>query len=60
MLQLDQRAKPNAEHLWFDDTECQAAENLPGLDHTQLSFYHNGTEYLLTDVRGHVIKGILA
>ena len=31
-----------------------------GLNHKQLSFYHNGFERRLTDVHGHVIKEILA
>tara|TARA_B100000519_G_scaffold193957_1_gene197167 strand:- start:646 stop:1698 length:1053 start_codon:yes stop_codon:yes gene_type:complete len=31
-----------------------------GLDHERLSFYHNGIERRLTDVHGHVVKGILA
>ena len=31
-----------------------------GLHHERLSFYHNGIERRLTDVHGHVIRGILA
>jgi hypothetical protein len=34
--------------------------HLLGLDHERLSFYHNGNERRLTDVHGHVIRGILA
>ena len=34
--------------------------HLLGLDHERLSFYHNGIERRLTDVHGHVLKGILA
>ena len=34
--------------------------HLLGLNHKQLSFYHNGFERRLTDVHGHVIKDILA
>jgi hypothetical protein len=34
--------------------------HLMGLDHQQLSYYHNGIERRLTDVHGHVIKEILA
>jgi hypothetical protein len=34
--------------------------HLLGLDHTRLSSYHNGIERRLTDVHGHVIKGVLA
>ncbi len=31
-----------------------------GLNHERLSFYHNGIERRLTDVHGHVIRGMLA
>ena len=31
-----------------------------GIDHTKLTFYHNGIRRRLTDVHGHVIDGILA
>jgi len=31
-----------------------------GLDHTQLTFRHNGIDRRLTDVHGHVIKPLLA
>jgi len=34
--------------------------HLMGLDHERLSYYHNGIERRLTNVHGHVIKGILA
>ena len=34
--------------------------NILGLNHEQLSFYHNGIERRLTDVHGHVIKEVLA
>jgi hypothetical protein len=34
--------------------------HLLGLDHERLSYYHNGAERRLTDVHGHVIRGILA
>ena len=34
--------------------------HLLGLDHTQLTFYHNGIQRRLTDVHGHIIKEILA
>jgi hypothetical protein len=34
--------------------------HLLGLDHTRLSYYHNGIERRLTDVHGHVIKAVLA
>jgi hypothetical protein len=33
--------------------------HLLGLDHERLSFYHDGAERRLTDVHGHVIRGIL-
>ena len=34
--------------------------HLLGLDHERLSFYHNGIERRLTDVHGHVLRGLLA
>lgn len=34
--------------------------HLLGLDHEKLTFYHNGAQRRLTDVHGHVVKGILA
>jgi len=34
--------------------------HLLGIDHTQLSWYHNGLQRRLTDVHGHVIKDVLA
>ena len=34
--------------------------HLLGLDHTRLTFYHNGLERRLTDVHGHVIRDVLA
>ena len=55
-----------------DDFGYRAAENavtvydfhatilhLLGLNHQRLSYYHNGIERRLTDVHGHVIRGIL-
>lgn len=55
-----------------DDAGFQAAENpcwsydlhatalhLLGLNHEQLSFYHNGIQRRLTDVHGHVIREII-
>lgn len=33
--------------------------HLLGLDHTRLTFYHNGIERRLTDVHGEVIRGVL-
>lgn len=33
--------------------------HLLGLDHTQLTYYHNGIQRRLTDVHGQVIEGIL-
>ena len=36
------------------------ALHLLGLNHETLSFYHNGIQRRLTDVHGHVIRGILA
>lgn len=34
--------------------------HLLGLDHTRLTFYHNGIQRRLTDVHGQVIHGLLA
>ena len=34
--------------------------HLLGIDHTQLTFRHNGIDRRLTDVHGHVIKEVLA
>jgi uncharacterized protein (DUF1501 family) len=34
--------------------------HLMGLDHTRLSWYHNGLQRRLTDVHGHVIKPLFA
>ena len=34
--------------------------HLLGLDHTRLTFYHNGIERRLTNVHGNVIHEILA
>ncbi len=36
------------------------ALHLLGIDHTRLTYYHNGIERRLTDVHGHVIEPILA
>jgi hypothetical protein len=33
---------------------------LMGLDHTRLTYYHNGTQRRLTDVHGHVLEPIVA
>jgi len=46
--------RPNA----FDDHATIL--QLPGTDHTRLTFRHNGIDRRLTDVHGHVIKEILA
>jgi hypothetical protein len=34
--------------------------HLLGLEHTRLTFYHNGSARRLTDVHGHVIREVLA
>jgi hypothetical protein len=34
--------------------------HLLGIDHTRLTFYHNGIQRRLTDVHGHVLQGVLA
>lgn len=56
-----------------DELGCKAAENpvtlydfhatilhLLGLDHTKLTYYHNGLQRRLTDVHGNVIHALLA
>ncbi len=56
-----------------DDVGLRAAENkvhvhdlhatilhLLGFDHESLTYFHNGRDERLTDVAGHVVKGILA
>jgi len=35
------------------------ALHLLGIDHTKLTFYHNGIERRLTDVHGHVIREVI-
>jgi uncharacterized protein (DUF1501 family) len=34
--------------------------HLMGIDHTKLTFRHNGIDRRLTDVHGHVVEGILS
>ncbi|MFO0969757.1 MAG: DUF1501 domain-containing protein [Gemmataceae bacterium] len=34
--------------------------HLLGIDHTRLTFLHNGTNRRLTDVHGHVVEGLVA
>jgi hypothetical protein len=34
--------------------------HLLGIDHTRLLFRYQGRQFRLTDVHGHVVKGILA
>jgi catechol 2,3-dioxygenase-like lactoylglutathione lyase family enzyme len=34
--------------------------HLLGIDHERLTFRHGGRDHRLTDVHGHVIKGVLA
>jgi hypothetical protein len=34
--------------------------HLLGLEHTRLTFRHQGRDFRLTDVEGEVVKGILA
>jgi uncharacterized protein (DUF1501 family) len=65
--------KPGFSYGATDDFGYKAVENvatvydfhatilhLLGLDHTRLTYYHNGFERRLTDVHGHVIQNILA
>jgi hypothetical protein len=34
--------------------------HMVGIDHTKLTFRYQGRQFRLTDVHGHVVKGILA
>jgi uncharacterized protein (DUF1501 family) len=34
--------------------------HLLGIDHEQLTFYHNGIQRRLTNVHGHIVRGILS
>ena len=34
--------------------------HLMGIDHTRLTFRHQGRDFRLTDVHGEVVKGLLA
>ena len=34
--------------------------HLLGIDHTRLTYYHNGIQRRLTNVHGEVVEGILA
>jgi hypothetical protein len=64
--------KQGYSHGATDDFGYQAVQNIStiydfhatilhllGLDHTRLTFYHNGAERRLTDVHGDVIREIL-
>jgi hypothetical protein len=65
--------KPGLVHGASDDYGIRVAHNevhvhdfhatilhLMGLDHEKLTYRHNGRDYRLTDVAGHVVKPILA
>ncbi|MGE0609634.1 MAG: DUF1501 domain-containing protein, partial [Pirellulales bacterium] len=65
--------KPGTSYGTSDEFGYKPAENpttvydvhatilhLLGLDHTRLSYYHNGIQRRLTDVHGHVIEDVLA
>lgn len=65
--------KPGTRYGASDDIGFAAAENpvtvydfhatilrLLGLNHTRLTYYHNGIQRRLTDVHGHVVEGLLA
>jgi hypothetical protein len=34
--------------------------HLVGIDHTKLTYRYQGRQFRLTDVHGHVVKGVLA
>ena len=51
------RAQENPTSIWeFYSTVL----HILGLDYNQLSWYHNGLDRRLTEVRGHVIQDVLA
>jgi len=65
--------RPGYHHGISDEVGYQPAENpvsvydfhatllhLLGIDHTRLTYYHNGLDRRLTDVHGHVVKEVLA
>ncbi|MEQ8791600.1 MAG: DUF1501 domain-containing protein [Pirellulaceae bacterium] len=65
--------RPGHHHGASDEVGYQPAEHpttlydfhatilhLLGIDHTRLTYYHNGLDRRLTDVHGHVIKEVLA
>jgi len=65
--------KPGIAHGATDEIGWKAAEDvvtwpdfhatvlhLLGIDHTRLTYYHNGIQRRLTNVHGHVVKPILA
>jgi hypothetical protein len=34
--------------------------HLVGIDHTKLTFRYQGRQFRLTDVHGHVVRGVIA
>jgi arylsulfatase A-like enzyme len=65
--------KPGVSYGATDDFGFNAVENpvhvhdfqatilkLLGVDHEKLTFRFQGRQYRLTDVHGHVVKGVLA
>jgi hypothetical protein len=34
--------------------------HLVGIDHTKLTFRYQGRQFRLTDVHGHVVRGVMA
>lgn len=48
------------EHPTYSYDLHATALHLLGIDHTRLTFYHNGIERRLTDVHGHVIDEVIA
>ncbi len=58
--QSDELGFQVAEHPTYSYDLHATALHLLGMDHEQLTFYHNGIERRLTDVHGHLIKNILA
>lgn len=57
--QSDEWAWKAVEPLWCYDLHATIL-HLLGIDHTKLTFKHNGIDRRLTDVHGHVINEVLA
>ena len=55
----DQTGRRAVENPCYSYELHATALHLLGLDHTRLTYYHNGVQRRLTDVHGHVVREIL-